>query len=144
MFRRIAVAYNETPESRRALDTAIQLAKTLDAELEMITVMSALPSYTVFASAADPELTDVLRNDRLKFYETLHHDARTLALAQGLRLNTTVVGGSAVVEIVALLHEHKADLLVIGLHQSDSHIARLWSTVYGLAQGAPCSVLGVH
>jgi hypothetical protein len=32
----------------------------------------------------------------------------------------------------------------MGLHQRSLHLARLWSTVYELAQEAPCSVLGVH
>jgi hypothetical protein len=66
MFKRITVAYSESPESRRALDSAIRLAY------------------------------------------------------------------------------HKTDLLVIGLHHRQSYISRLRSTVYGLAQNAPCSVLGVH
>jgi hypothetical protein len=46
--------------------------------------------------------------------------------------------------IVHFLAHHKTDLLVIGLHHHQSHISRLWSTVYSLAQDAPCSVLGVH
>jgi hypothetical protein len=66
MFKRITVAYSESPESRRPLDSAIGLA------------------------------------------------------------------------------HHKTDLLVIGLHHLQSYISGLWSTVYGLAQNAPCSVLGVH
>jgi hypothetical protein len=66
MFKRITVAYSESPESRRALASAIDLA------------------------------------------------------------------------------HHKTDPLVIGLHHRQSYISRLWSTVYGLAQNAPCSVLGVH
>jgi hypothetical protein len=37
-----------------------------------------------------------------------------------------------------------ADLLVIGLHQHDFYLSRLWSSVYDLAQDATCSVLGVH
>jgi hypothetical protein len=40
--------------------------------------------------------------------------------------------------------KHEADLLVVGLHNRDLYIARLWSTVYELAQEAPCSVLGVY
>ena len=35
-------------------------------------------------------------------------------------------------------------VLVIGLHHRQSHVSGLWSTVYGLAQNAPHSVLGVH
>jgi hypothetical protein len=49
-----------------------------------------------------------------------------------------------VATIVSFLRSQGTDLLIIGLHQRDLYLARLWSTVYGLAQEAPCSVLGVH
>jgi len=37
MYKKIAVAYNETPEAERALLSAIELAKSLGAELRTIT-----------------------------------------------------------------------------------------------------------
>ncbi|ADV82537.1 universal stress protein [Terriglobus saanensis] len=144
MFRKIAVAYNESAEAQRALASAIQLARSVNAELETITVMAELPSYTTFASAADPALPQVLKTDRIEFYDDLQERARVLARHNGLELQSHLVEGSAVDGIVKLLRAHKADLLVVGLHQRDLFIARLWSTVYELAQEAPCSVLGVH
>jgi nucleotide-binding universal stress UspA family protein len=144
LFQKIAVAYNESAESQRAFATAIRLAKTLGSELETITVMADLPSYTAFSSVGDPGLPQVLELDRQKFYGHLQEKARLAAKAQGLDLQTHAVEGKAVSAIVELLRERKADLLVIGLHQHDFYVARLWSTVYELAQEAPCSVLGVH
>ena len=144
MFRKIAIAYNESAEAQRALASAILLARSLNAELVTITVMADLPSYTAFASAGDPSLPQVLRADREKFYEALHDKATASARDQGLILTSHTVQGSAVEAIVKVLRASRADLLVIGLHQRDSYIARLWSTVYELAQEAPCSVLGVH
>ena len=144
MFQRIAVAYNESAEARRAFAAAIQLAKILGAELQTITVMANLPAYTAFAGVADPSLPRILDEDRIKFYEELSETARKSAQDQGIDLLTNSVEGPAVEEIVRFLREHKADLLVVGLHQQDLYIARLWSTVYELAQEAPCSVLGVH
>ena len=144
MFKRIAVAYNESAEAQRALTSAIQLAKSIGAELQTITVMADLPSYTAFAGMADPSLPRILDEDRIKFYEALAERARRSAQDQGIDVLTHSAEGSAVEEIVRFLREHKADLLVVGLHQQDLYIARLWSTVYELAQEAPCSVLGVH
>ena len=144
MFKRIAVAYNESAEAQRALASAIQLAKSMGAELQTITVMADLPSYTAFAGVADPSLPRILEEDRIKFYEALAERARQSAQDQGIDVLTRSVEGLAVEEIVRFLREHKADLLVVGLHQQDLYIARLWSTVYELAQEAPCSVLGVH
>ena len=144
MFKRIAVAYNESAEAQRALASAIQLAKSIGAELQTITVMADLPSYTAFAGMADPSLPRILNEDRIKFYEALAERAQQSAQDQGVDVLTYSVEGPEVEAIVCLLREHKADLLVVGLHQQDLYIARLWSTVYELAQEAPCSVLGVH
>jgi nucleotide-binding universal stress UspA family protein len=144
VFRKIAVAFNESAESQRALATAMKLAKALGAELETITVVADLPAYTAFSSLGDPGLPQVLEKDRTKFYQHLQEKARAAAQAQGLLVEMHTVEGHAVTTIVSLLRARKADLLVIGLHQHDFYVARLWSTVYELAQEAPCSVLGVH
>ncbi len=144
MFKTIAVAYNETPEAERALLSAIQLAKLLGAELKTITVMADPPSYTAFAVVTDPSLPQILEEDRLAFYQALQERARVLAQRGGVVVSTHVVEGRHIEAILHFLREQRADLLVHGLHQRDLHISRLWSTVYELAQEAPCSVLGVH
>ncbi len=144
VYSKIVVAYNESDESQRALAVGIQLAKRLEAELETITVMADHPSYIAFSSAADPSFPRVLEEDRVKFYQDLQEKARAAAGKHGIAAQTHTVEGSAVDAIVTLLQTRKADLLVIGLHQRDFYIARLWSTVYELAQAAPCHVLGVH
>jgi nucleotide-binding universal stress UspA family protein len=144
MFQKVVVAYNESPEAERALISAIKLAKVMNGELETITVMADLPAYTAFASVADPSLPHELKQDRESFYQHLQEKARALALSHGVELRTHLVEGHGVELVVDFLRKQKADLLVIGLHQRDFYIARLWSTVYELAQEAPCSVLGVH
>jgi nucleotide-binding universal stress UspA family protein len=144
MFRRIVAAYNETPESQRALNTAIRLAASLQAELHTVTAAEALPSYTAFAAVADPSLPRVLKQDRLRVYQDLQEKARVQVQGHDIELESHLVEGQPVEAIIEFLRRQRADLLVIGLHQHDLHISRLWSTVYGLAQDAPCSVLGVH
>jgi nucleotide-binding universal stress UspA family protein len=144
MFKKIVAAYNESPESHRALASAIQLAKSLNAELQTITVMADLPAYTAYAGAVDGSVIRVLKDDRAKFYEKLQAAANAFAAEHGIELHSHFVEGRQVDAIIDFLREQKADLLVLGLHQRDLHIARLWSTVYELAQDAPCSVLGVH
>jgi nucleotide-binding universal stress UspA family protein len=144
MFRKIIVALNESPESERALVSAIRLAKSLSAELQTITFMAGLPAYTAFAGVADPGIPQVLEQDQLELYERLRESAREQARSHGIKLETHLVGGDGVGAIVDFLRAQRADLLVLGLHQHDLHISRLWSTVYELAQDAPCSVLGVH
>jgi nucleotide-binding universal stress UspA family protein len=144
MFRKIVVAYNESPESQRALNSAILLAKSLHAELMTVTAMGDLPAYAVYAEAGDPGISRVLEDDRLRFYTKLQQKVRAQVESHGIEFESFLVEGRQVDAIVEFLRQQKADLLVIGLHQRDLHIARLWSTVYELAQDAPCSVLGVH
>jgi nucleotide-binding universal stress UspA family protein len=144
MFHKIVAAYNESPEAERALISAIKLTKVMNGDLQTITVMADLPAYTAFASVADPSLPHELKQDRETFYQHLQEKARALALSHGVELRTHLVEGHGVETVVDFLRVQKADLLVIGLHQRDFYIARLWSTVYELAQEAPCSVLGVH
>jgi nucleotide-binding universal stress UspA family protein len=83
-------------------------------------------------------------DDRAKFYEGLQDKARAVAHEDGIELTGHLVEGDEVGAIVNFVRQQKIDLLVIGLHQRDLYLARLWSTVYELAQEAPCSILGVH
>jgi nucleotide-binding universal stress UspA family protein len=144
MFAKIAVAYNESPEAARALATAIRLAKTLGSELRAITVKQDPPAYASYASAVDSSLTRTLDEDQQGHYEKLHAEAKESASRDGVDLVTHLLDGEECEAIAQFLRHYRTDLLVIGLHRHTSHISRLWSTVYEVAQDAPCSVLGVH
>jgi nucleotide-binding universal stress UspA family protein len=144
MFKRIVVAYNESPEASRALASAIQLAKLVEAELQVVTVVQELPAYTAYATAGDSSLTRTLREDRSQGYEQMQAAVRETALREGVAPVTHLLEGDEVDALVGFLLRDKPDLLVIGLHPHASHVSRLWSRVYGIAQDAPCSVLGVH
>ena len=144
MFKKITVAYNESPEAGRALAQAIELAKALGAELHAITVLEELPPYAAFAAAADSTLAVTLIEDSQEQCAQMHSDARQAALCKGVELKTHLLEGKPCESIVRFLLETKTDLVVIGLHRNSSHISRLWSTVYEVALDSPCSVLGVH
>jgi len=106
--------------------------------------MASLPAYTAFAEVVDPALSQTLQDDHLQSYQLLSGKVQALAHRSGVEIANHLVAGDQVNAIVDFLRRQKADLLVVGLHQRDLYIARLWSTVYELAQEAPCSVLGVH
>jgi nucleotide-binding universal stress UspA family protein len=140
MFKRIAVAYNESPEARSALASGIHLAKTLGAELRTVTIVQGLPVYTASVAALD----EVVTTDRLEAYDKLQSEAREAALREGVQLVAHLLEGDEVDTFVRFLVEYKTDLLVIGLHHHLFRISCLWSEAYELAHEAPCSVLGVH
>ena len=126
MFKRITAAYSDSPESRRVLAAAIHLARILNAD------------------AVAPSLALTINADWTQAYERLQSDALQTAEREGVALQTHLLRGEELGAIVGFHAHHKTNLLVIGLHHRQSHRSRLWSTVYGLAQNAPCSVLGVH
>jgi len=144
MFKKIAVAYDDSPEAGRALAVAIQLAKTFAVGLQTITVMEKLPAYTAFATGTDAVMLNTLEMDRKNYYEQIEAKARELASREGVQIATHLADGETVDGIVQFVCAQKIDLLVIGLHRRHDRISRIWSTVYTIAQNVPCSVFGVH
>jgi nucleotide-binding universal stress UspA family protein len=144
MFSKIVVALNDHPESQRALRAAIDLARADNAELATVSILGDLPAYTTFAIVADPGAPSTMKEDRRRFHGELHERASKLAQQHGVHATGRIVEGREVHAVLGFLKDVNADLLVMGLHQHDFYLSRLWSSVYDLAQDAPCSVLGVH
>ena len=144
MFSKIVIALNELPESQRALRTAIELARTSDAELATVSILGDLPAYTSFASVVDSSAPNAIKDARRQAHHELHEKASQLAHEHGVRSKGSIVEGREVQAVLQLIKDERADLFVIGLHQHDFYLSRLWSSVYDLAQEASCSVLGVH
>jgi nucleotide-binding universal stress UspA family protein len=144
MFSKIAVALNDLPESQRALRTAIDLCRLCKAELSMISILGDLPVYSSFAVVADPERPAAMMEERRIHHKEMLEKAEDLAREQDVRAQGSIVAGNEVRAVLHFLKEQNADLLVVGLHQHDFYLSRLWSSVYDLAQEATCSVLGVH
>jgi nucleotide-binding universal stress UspA family protein len=144
MFSKIVVALNDLPESQRALRAAIDLARLCNAEVATLSCLGDLPAYTSFSIVVDTGAPDAMMEARRHLHEELHEKAASLARELGVRAQGSIVVGSEVRAILLFLKEQKADLLVVGLHQHDFYLSRLWSSIYDLAQDATCSVLGVH
>jgi nucleotide-binding universal stress UspA family protein len=144
MFSKIIVGLNDLPESQHALRTAIDLARLCKSELATVSIMGDLPAYSSFSIVADPGAAAAMMEERQNRHKEMHEKAANLARESGVHAQGSIVAGNEVRTILHLLKEQNADLLVIGLHQHDFYLSRLWSSVYDLAQDATCSVLGVH
>jgi nucleotide-binding universal stress UspA family protein len=144
MFTKIVVALNDLPESQRAFRTATELARACNAELAAVSILGDLPACTSFVIVVDPNAPNAMKEDRRRAQSELHEKASLLALEHGVRAKGSIVEGREVQAILHFLKDEGTNLLVIGLHQHDFYLSRLWSSVYDLAQDAPCSVLGVH
>ena len=144
MFSKIVVALNDLPESQHALRTAIDLARSFNAELATVSILGDLPAYTSFSVVVDPGAPAEMMEERRRRHKEMHEKAANLARELGVHAQGSIVVGNEVRAILHFLKEQNADLLVIGLHQHDFYLSRLWNSVYDLAQDATCSVLGVH
>lgn len=144
MFYKIIVALNDLPESQHALRTAIDLARLCNAELSTVSILGDLPAYTSFSLVVDPGASAAMMEERQNHHKEMHEKAANIARELGVHAQGSVVAGNEVRAILDFLKEQSADLFVIGLHQHDFYLSRLWSSVYDLAQEATCSVLGVH
>ncbi len=144
MFSKIVVALNDLPESQRALRMAIDLARLCSAELMTVSILGDLPAYVAFTILVDPDASGIMTEERQHHHKEMHEKAASLAGELGVHAQGSIVAGNEVQAILHFLRDQNADLLVVGLHQHDFYLSRLWSSVYDLAQDATCSVLGVH
>lgn len=143
-FHRILVAYDGSPAAREALSAGIEICKLLHTPLETITVIEPPPAYAAFVVTVDPGAARGLESDRREQCQELMR----FAIAEGHRHSVEITGhlieADEVDGVISFLRAREADLLVIGLRQHSSHIARLWSTVSSLEEKVPCNVLAIR
>ena len=144
MYKRLMVAYDESPEAKRALTRAIELAKLMGAELRMVTVSEPLPAYVAYANVAYPGSERIMTDERQIFYNKLQEDAKVRAAESGLVADGVIVEGDEVAGIVDSVTSWNADLLVIGRRHHASPFSGVWGgTVHEIAERTRCNILGV-
>ena len=144
MYKRMMVAYDESPEAKRALTRAIELAKLMGAELRMVTVSEPLPAYVAYADVAFPGSERIMTDERQSFYNKLQEDAKVRAAESGLIADGVIIEGDEVSGIVDSVTSWNADLLVIGRRHHTSPFAGVWGgTVHEIAERTRCNILGV-
>jgi nucleotide-binding universal stress UspA family protein len=136
MFRKILVPVNFTPEDHRAVDAAIELASSPDAEVTLIHVIEPLERIP-FAELES-------------FYRRLEESARgNLARlvdrpkARGRKIHLEIIYGNRVEEIVRHAAEENADLIVMSSHPIDpSRPGKGFGTIsYKVGILASCPIL---
>jgi nucleotide-binding universal stress UspA family protein len=118
LFQKIIVAYDDSPAGRDALSAGIELCKLLGTPLQTITVIEPPPIYTELILAVAPDVAQGLESDRRRYHERLME----FAVSEGHRNSVEVTGH--LVGVISFLRANGADLLVIGLRQHSSHVAR--------------------
>ena len=139
MIHKIMVAYDESAEAGRALQASIELAKTLGAELTVVTVLEPLPGYYSFAASVVPAWNGT--EERQVRYSALQARARQQANASGVVFDAELINGDEVNTIVECAKRHHSDLLVLGMRKHSWLMTG--HTSQDVAERAPCAVLGI-
>lgn len=145
MFKKIAVAFDESPEARRAFRSALELAKLAGAELTLITVIENLPSYIGYVSAVAPDVPVLLKNQRHAFYADLHRKAKETAEEAGVAMHSRTIESNEIEGLLQLIDDICPDLLVLGLRLEPGGLGGfMGGTVHRLALHAKCNMLGIR
>lgn len=145
MFRKIAVAFDESPEAERALQSALQLSALASAPLHIITVIENFPSYMNYVSAVAPTAAMVMEKERRTFYIDLQNKAKLVVEQAGVTAQFELIEGDEIEALLQAVNQINPDLLVVGLRQEPSGLSRfLGGTAHHLAQHTKCDVLGIR
>ncbi|SDT00720.1 Nucleotide-binding universal stress protein, UspA family [Paenibacillaceae bacterium GAS479] len=113
-YSKILVGYDGSEQSVRALRSAIELASTFKAMLEVVHVYNATQVFIGETIAASPPIgTESLRLEA----ETVAAEARTIiASVTDTPIEVMIAEGDPGNQIVDLAKERGADLVVVGSH----------------------------
>lgn len=117
MYRKILVGYDGSASSRKAFDTALELAAKHEAELYVLSV--ARPPEV----GDDVETEAVIENSR-QYHHRLLAELKPLAAAQGIKTRFEVGVGHPAEQIIYDADRNDVDLIVVG-HRGRSKFARL-------------------
>jgi nucleotide-binding universal stress UspA family protein len=145
MFKKIAVAFDESPEAARAFRSALELAKLTGSKLTIITVIERLPAYVSYVSSVAPDVPQILQREKQTFYAELHHKARQTAQQAGVDVSFATIEDNEIDGLLHLIDDVSPDLLVIGLRREPGGLSGfIGGTAHNLALHAKCNILGIR
>jgi nucleotide-binding universal stress UspA family protein len=139
MFKKILVANDGSEGAKKALKTAIDIAKNYNAELHSISVEEGVPHYA--ATIGEVEEFKKEAND---YFKKINDEATEESQKAGIELYVKIQAGHEVETIVHYAKEGNFDLLVIGFMGHSKIFGRVWgSTSQNITKLSPCTVIVV-
>ncbi len=143
MFHRIVVPTDFSDCSQEAWAVAKRVAAAPGSELILLHVLTEVPLYA--EGVLNIKNARKIREGARKWVESALDDWVAKARAEGLSGRAVVRSGVAHQEIVGLVRDERADLVVIGTHgRGGINRALLGSVADRVVRLAPCPVLTVR
>ena len=136
MFKKILVAVDGSEHALKAARVAGDLARTMEANLRVVTVYEPLPAYL-----GEPYLQRAISEGLSQAQSILREALDEIGSIPG-ELQTEILEGSVAEAILAVLETREIDLVVMGTHgRGRLASALLGSQSQKVVQLAPCPVL---
>nr|HET6904875.1 universal stress protein [Ktedonobacteraceae bacterium] len=140
MFRKILLAYDGSAGAKRALDVALKLTTTFDAELWALAVEERLPHYAATVSEVQEE-----KEFANHYFQEALSVAYLRALHAGVELKSEIRAGHAARTIIDFTKEGSFDLVVLGSSgHSKAWVMFLGTTAEKVSRHVSCTVLIVR
>ncbi|TJZ93668.1 universal stress protein [Actinacidiphila oryziradicis] len=137
MFSRIVVAYDDSPQARRALERAIGLARNHGTQLITVVVEAHPPHHAATMGEVEEEM--VVEEQAFRPWLAA---ARAFADEYSVQVTVEIRAGPAAQELVRAAEKVHADLIVLARRgRRVPWVPHLRSTAQQVSRRAPCPVL---
>jgi nucleotide-binding universal stress UspA family protein len=141
MFRTIVVGTDGSPTAQRAVDAAIELARSQEAVLHVVTVYRPLTEREMADRRRGLQPARRPQIDETTDARTILDEARSRAAEGGIDMEVHARLGDTGTALVECANEVGADLIVVGNKGMKGVRRVLGSVPNHVAHSAPCSVL---
>jgi len=116
MIKRILVGFDDGALSQKALETAIELARSTKAEIYIASALD-IPLYISSPDMLPPDnvsITKFFYDNTQMYFEKLQEQAAARVKEEGLAVTTKVLEGNPGKSLIWYAEEIKADLIAMG------------------------------
>ncbi len=141
MFKKILVAYDNGERAKKAIKEAIEIAKSSQGEICLLTSVK-MPGF--ISSVAAPDLVKGLENDSRKYFEDILKEYEDEIKKEGIMASSVIIDQSPGKGIVSYTENEKIDLIIMGSSNRGSverMLTGLGSVSNYVLQHAKCPVL---
>jgi nucleotide-binding universal stress UspA family protein len=114
-FKRITVASDLSKVSRSALNTAVEFAHSMRAELIIVHVIAPI-TLLMREQFIHPGILETIEADARKWAEKQLARLAAVARKSSVRVKVLLLSGDPADQIIRAARTHRADLIVVGTH----------------------------